>query len=130
MERCLKLNKKKLRFKLCKVAYMGQDLGADDLQADPEKITAIRQMPHPIDVQGLQRLIGVVTYLSKLLPQLNTVCEPLRRLTGSQTGGERGPVEGLWTCNPEVSGSNPPPPPPSTRWICLRLPRIQLLHAV
>ena len=83
-ERGLKLNKKKLRFKLSKVAYMGHILGADALQADPEKITGIREMPRPTDVQGVQRLIGVVTYLSKFLPQLSTVCEPLRRLTGSQ----------------------------------------------
>ena len=83
-ERELKLNKKKLRFKLNKVAYMGHVLGADGLQADPEKITAIREMPRSTDVQGVQRLIGVVTYLSKFLPQLGTVCEPLRRLTVSQ----------------------------------------------
>jgi len=63
---------------------MGHILGADGLQADPEKITAIREMPRPTDVQGVQRLIGVVTYLSKFLPQLSTVCEPLRRLTDSQ----------------------------------------------
>jgi len=87
LDRCrehgLKLNKKKLCFKLSKVAYMGHILGADGLQVDPEKITAIREMPRPTDVQGVQRLIGVVTYLSKFLPQLSTVCEPLRHLTDS-----------------------------------------------
>jgi len=41
-ERGLKLNKKKLRFKLRKVACMGHVLGADGLHADPEKVTAIR----------------------------------------------------------------------------------------
>ena len=88
LDRCrehgLKLNKKKLRFKLSKVAYMSHVLDADGLQADPEKITAICEMPRPTDVQGVQRLIGVVTYLSKFLPQLSNVCEPLRRLTDSQ----------------------------------------------
>ena len=83
-ERGLKLNKKKLRFKLRKVAYMGHFLGADGLHADPEKITAICQMLRPTDVQGVQRLIGVIIYPSKFLPQLNTVCEPLCPLTGSQ----------------------------------------------
>ena len=63
---------------------MGHILGADGLQADPEKIIAICEMPCPTDVQGVQRLIGVVTYLSKFLPQLSTVCEPLRHLTDSQ----------------------------------------------
>ena len=64
MESGLKLNKKKLRFKLSKVAYMGQVLGAAGLQADPENITAIHEMPRPTDVQGVQRLIWVVTYFS------------------------------------------------------------------
>ena len=47
-------------------------------------MVSIREMPRPTDVQGVQRLIGVVTYLAKFLPQLSTVCEPLRRLTDSQ----------------------------------------------
>ena len=38
-------------------------------------------MEKPNDVQGVQRLIGVVTYLAKFMPQLSTVSEPLRRLT-------------------------------------------------
>ena len=63
---------------------MGHILGTDGLQADPKKIAAIRDMPRPTDVQGVQRLIGVITYLSKFLPQLSSVCEPLRRLTDSQ----------------------------------------------
>ena len=63
---------------------MGHILGAEGLQADPEKITAICEMPRPSDIQGVQRPIGVVTYLSKFLPQPSTVCESLRRLTYSQ----------------------------------------------
>ena len=66
-ERGLKLNKKKLRFKLSKVAYMAHILGSEGLQADPEKMPAIQNMPRPTDVDGVQRLIGVVTYLSKFL---------------------------------------------------------------
>ena len=45
LDRCrargLKLNKKKLRFKLSKVEYMGHIPGSEGLQADPEKIQAI-----------------------------------------------------------------------------------------
>ena len=36
-------------------------------------------------VHGVQRLIRVVIYLSKFLPRLNTVCEPLRRLKDSNS---------------------------------------------
>jgi len=63
---------------------MGHILGTDGLQADPEKITAIHDVPRPTDVQGVQCLIGVITYLTTFLPQLSTVCEPLCRLTDSQ----------------------------------------------
>lgn len=80
-ERGIKLNKKKFRFKVKHVAYMGHIFGPDGIQPDPEKTRAIAEMERPSDVQGVQRLIGVVTYLAKFLPQLSTVSEPLRRLT-------------------------------------------------
>ena len=80
-----KLNKKKLRFKLSKVAYMGYILGSEGLQADLEKIQAIQNMPRPTDIHGVQGLIGVVTYLSKFVPQLSTICEPLLRLKESNS---------------------------------------------
>ena len=83
-QRGLKLNKKKLRFKLKAVTYMGHKLGIDGISPDPEKVKAITEMPRPTDVQSVQRLIGVVTYLSKFMPQLSTVCEPLRRLTDKE----------------------------------------------
>ena len=80
-ERGLKLNKKKIRYKLQNVAYMGHIFGAEGIKPDPEKTRAVLEMEKPSDVQGVQRLIGVVTYLAKFLPQLSTVSEPLRRLT-------------------------------------------------
>ena len=73
LDRCrepgLKFTKTKSCFKHSKVAHMGHILGAGSLQDDLEKIKAIREMPRSIDVLGVQRLIGVVTYLSKFLPQ-------------------------------------------------------------
>ena len=60
---------------------MGHIFGAEGIKPDPEKTRAVLEMEKPSDVQGVQRLIGVVTYLAKFLPQLSTVSEPLRRLT-------------------------------------------------
>ena len=37
-------------------------------------------MKCPIDIQGIQRVLGVANYLAKFTPKLSTVCEPLRRL--------------------------------------------------
>ena len=80
-ERCLKLNKKKLKYKLTSVSYMGHILSSQGLSPDPLKVKAIQDMPAPTDVAGVQRLIGMVTYMAKFMPQLSTICEPLRRLT-------------------------------------------------
>ena len=42
-------------------------------------------MTPPTDTEGVQRLNGFVNYLSKFLPQLADVMEPLRRLTRKDT---------------------------------------------
>ena len=42
-------------------------------------------MTPPTDMEGVQRLNGFVNYLSKFLPQLADVMEPLRRLTRKDT---------------------------------------------
>ena len=83
-ERGLKLNKRKLKYKMPSVAYMGHIISARGLSPDPDKVKAIQQMPRPTDVQGVQRLLGVVTYLAKFMPRLSDVCEPLRRLTDKE----------------------------------------------
>ena len=38
-------------------------------------------MTKPNDVAGVRRIVGVVNYLSKFLPKLSDICEPLRTLT-------------------------------------------------
>ena len=60
------------------------------IKPDPKKITAIHQMPKPTDVAGVRRMLGMVTYLAKFLPQLATMSEPLRQLTKQD-------VEWIWT---------------------------------
>ena len=37
-------------------------------------------MPTPSDKKALQRLLGMITYLAKFLPNLSDVTEPLKRL--------------------------------------------------
>ena len=49
--------------------------------ADPAKIEAIRDMPCPPDVAGVQRLNVFVNYLAKFLPGISDVMKPIRQLT-------------------------------------------------
>ena len=51
------------------------------MKADPAKVEAILNMKRPNDVAGVQRIMGTINYLSKFLPQLSELSEPLRQLT-------------------------------------------------
>ena len=59
---------------------MGHLLTADGVVTDPNKVRAIRDMPTPTYVKSLKNFFGMVTYLAKFLPNLSSVCEPLRLL--------------------------------------------------
>ena len=76
-ERGVKLNKKKFQYKQEKISYLGHVISSEGIQADPDKVQAIQDMPQPTDTAGVHRLLGVVTYLTKFLPQLSTIAEPL-----------------------------------------------------
>ena len=84
LERCreknIKLNPKKLQLRKTEVPYIGHLVTGDGLKPDPNKVKAILEMPTPDCVKSLQRLLGMITYLSKFLPNLSTATEPLRRL--------------------------------------------------
>ena len=80
-ERKLKLNRDKLQFRLESVKYQGHILTSEGLCPDPEKVTAILNMPRPKDKAEIRRFLGMVTYLSKFIPQLSETSQPLRDLT-------------------------------------------------
>ena len=84
LERCreknIKLNPKMLQLRKQEVPYIGHSLTPDGLKPDPNKVKAILEMPTPTEKQSLQRLLGMITYLAKFLPNLSNVTEPLRRL--------------------------------------------------
>ena len=84
LQRChelnLILNLQKIKLRLSQVPFMGHLLTADGVVTDPNKDRAIRDMPTPTDVKSLIKFLGMLTYLSKFLPNLSSVCEPLRQL--------------------------------------------------
>lgn len=61
--------------------YIGHLLTAEGLTADPEKVKAIIEMPAPMDIKAVQRLVGMVNYLAKFYKHLSDNCESLRQLT-------------------------------------------------
>ena len=67
-ERGLKLNLEKVKLRLSSVPFIGHRLTDKGLAPDPDKVSAIINMPRPTNIKSLQQLLGMVQYLSKFLP--------------------------------------------------------------
>jgi hypothetical protein len=76
----LKLNKLKCLFNQTRVKFLGHYISANGLEADHEKIEAIRKLKSPNNRKQLQRLLGMVNYLAKFIQNLSSITEPLRKL--------------------------------------------------
>ncbi|PFX28376.1 Retrovirus-related Pol polyprotein from transposon 17.6 [Stylophora pistillata] len=57
----------------------------DGLKSDPDKVTAIKNMPKPTTKPEVLTLLGFANYLSKFQPKLSDVSAPLRELITEQS---------------------------------------------
>jgi len=84
LDRCrehdLRLNKDKLQVNRETTTFMGHELTRDGLHPDWQKIKAIANMPPPTDRPALVHLLGLATYLAKLVPNFSQVTAKLREL--------------------------------------------------
>lgn len=76
----LRFNKDKIQFKVSQVRYLGNILSPEGISADPDKVRAIVEMQHPSDKKDLLRFLGMLTYLSKFMPNFSSETQPLRAL--------------------------------------------------
>ena len=70
LKRCqehgLKLDSEKLSLRQTEVAFMGNVGSRDGLRVNPAKVKTVLEMPAPTDKTGIQRLLGMIQYLSKV----------------------------------------------------------------
>ena len=76
----LKLQLKKCRFFLQELPWLGHVIGQGTLRPDPNKVSAILEMPDPDTPADLVRILGMVTYLDKFCRDLAGLTRPLRDL--------------------------------------------------
>ena len=69
---------KKTKLARSEVDCHGHVITGEGLKVSREKVKAILDMPVPNDKQAVQRLIGLVIYLSKFVENLSDVIQPLR----------------------------------------------------
>ena len=81
----MKLNKKKCKFRVDKVSYVGHLLTSEGVSPDPSKVKAITEMPPPEDIKGLQRLLGMTNYLAKFINNYSELTATIRTLLHKDT---------------------------------------------
>ena len=79
-ENGVKFNKSKSQIGLKEVTYLGHKLTCDGIKPHETKVEAIKKMPVPEDTKALARFLGLVTYLSKFIPNLAEKTVNLRNL--------------------------------------------------
>ena len=79
-EKDVKLKKQKCEIKILEVVYIGDKITKDGIKPDESKIEAILNLPSPQNKKDVERLLGMLTYLSKFIPNMSIFTEPLRVL--------------------------------------------------
>lgn len=78
----IRINVEKFKANQTQVEYLSRLLTMEGLKLDPGRNNALLNMKQQTDVEGVQRIQGLVNYLSTFQSNLTDVCEPLRQLQG------------------------------------------------
>lgn len=92
----LTLNKEKCEFEVRTIKFLGHQLSEKGVEIDHDKVKAIGKLRVPENKTELQRLLGMVTYLAKFIPNLSTITQPLRKLLEKDT-------EFVWTNHQSIA---------------------------
>lgn len=76
----LKLNRAKCQFGVTEITFLGDKLTADGIEPDKDKIRAIQEMPRPEDKKGILRILGMINFIGKFIPNLSSKTVYLRQL--------------------------------------------------
>ena len=77
----LKMKKEKSAFFKRHIQYLGHLVSETGFEPLPEKLEAIRTMPHPKSVKEVKQFLGLIGYYRKFIPRFSDLLSPLTRLT-------------------------------------------------
>jgi len=66
---------------MSEISFMGHQTTANKLQTDPEKVRAIIDIDARKNRDKLRSFLGLINYISRFLPKITTVIEPLHNQT-------------------------------------------------
>ena len=77
----LKINMKKCLFVKAEVIVLGHLVNSAGIIPNPKKIKNIQQLPASRDITEVKRLLGVINFYRKFIPECTRISEPLIQLT-------------------------------------------------
>ena len=75
-----KVKEAKCNFFLERIKYLGHIIDKDGRRPDPERSTAIKDMPEPHNVTTLQSFLGLANYYQSFIPNMHGLRAPLNDL--------------------------------------------------
>ena len=75
-----KVKESKCDFCINKIKYLRHIIDKDGRRPDPEKATAIKDMPTPNNLTTLQRFLGLANYYHNFIKNLNNIRAPLNEV--------------------------------------------------
>lgn len=76
----LQLNPDKCQFGRKELKYLGHTVTAGDIRTDPDKVSAIRNLPAPTNVKDLRRILGIAFWYRRFVPSYAKTVAPLTSL--------------------------------------------------
>ncbi|XP_062699139.1 uncharacterized protein K02A2.6-like isoform X2 [Aedes albopictus] len=80
-EKNVLLNHDKCVFRVQEIDFLGHHLSGNGIRPTDDKLAALKSFRAPQTAEELRSFLGLVTYVGRFLPDLATVCDPLRLLT-------------------------------------------------
>lgn len=77
----VKFNWKKFQFKLTEVTFLGQIISAEGIKPDSHNVRAILELESPQNKTEVLRVLGLLKFFSKFIPNLSQLTTNLRELT-------------------------------------------------
>ena len=79
----LKLNYEKCKLRKTKIEYFGHAVTPEGILSSQQRIEAIKSMKSPTNVKVLRRIVGMINYLGRFIPNLASIIQPMTDLLKS-----------------------------------------------
>ncbi|RXN33947.1 retrotransposon-like family member retr-1 [Labeo rohita] len=84
----LKLNKDKCQFGAKEITFLGDKLTEGGVEPDKSKVQAILKMPRPTDRKAVLRVMGMINFVGKFIPNLSSKTSENCYVTKASSSGQ------------------------------------------